>query len=89
MKNPSEDITNILGKKILRIKGFRHVYSAQVAYASYILLGDKETIIELSEQGPEYHDCSLSARNIRAYKDKHQWAAIMENDDLPDATALT
>jgi hypothetical protein len=89
MKKPSDEIVAILGKRILRIKGFRHVYSAQVAYASYILLEDKETIIELSEQGPEYHDCSIGARNIRVYKDKRQWAAILENDNLPDATELT
>jgi predicted oxidoreductase (fatty acid repression mutant protein) len=89
MRKPSQEIKMLLGKRIKRIKGFRHVYNRQFAYASFVLFDDKQTILELEEQGPEYHDCSTCARIMRVFQDKDRWLALINNDDIADATELT
>jgi hypothetical protein len=80
------EIQTLLTKRIVRIIGFRR---GNCVEASYILMSDKKTFIELKEQDYyAYHDCSSSARNITVQQDKERWKLLNENDALSDATRL-
>ena len=85
-------LQQIIGKKIVAIKGFR-TDKRETKYIEpyFILFDDQETVLTLEEQDYySYHDCSASARLIQITVNKERWANIMsDNDNCPHATTDT
>lgn len=81
-------MTNLIGKTIVAVKGFRHDKRVKRVDPQYIMFDDHETFIELEDQDYHaYHDCSASAKQIIVYHDKDRWERIMNDpDSFGDAT---
>jgi hypothetical protein len=81
-------IQNIIGLKVVAIKGFRTDMRRKKGFnPEFVLFDDKETYIELNDQDyHSYHDCDSSARLIQVMKDSQRWRIMMEDEkSYPDA----
>ena len=76
-------LKNIIGKKVVAIKGFRTDMRRKKNFtAEYILFDDGETYIELEDQdGYTYHDCDSDAKIIRIRQNKKAWEDMMSNEN--------
>ena len=82
------EIQDIIGLKVVAIKGFRTDMRRKKGFQpEFILFDDKETYIELeSQDGYTYHDCDYSARLIQVRRDSQRWRIMMEDEkSYPDA----
>jgi hypothetical protein len=86
------DITTIVGKKVVAIRGYNSRWNdKRVKHhriePEFILFDDGKTFIEFEEQDYySFHDCSLLARLILVRKDKDKWNNIMNGKSYGDAT---
>lgn len=72
------NIQNIIGKKIVALKGVKVNRKNSSIPVQYIMLDDGESYLELEEQDYyTYHDCSSFARTIYFYNDQRMWGLIM------------
>lgn len=76
----------LVGKKIVALRGIEAVkYGAKRTELRYILFDDGETFIELVEQDRyDYHDCSLSARDLEIRKDSAKWKQLFDKEGIYD-----
>ena len=77
---------DIIGKKIVDIRGHKPKKNQKYIDTEYILFDDEETVIELREQDYyTYHDCSFEAKEITIYRDKNYWKLIKNDEKFGDA----
>lgn len=78
---------DLIGKKIVAIKGIKQVRNQKEIEIRYILFDDGKTYLELNEQDYyTYHDCAGWARVIMKYVDKAMWERIMFEKDVPESS---
>ena len=79
---------DLIGKKVVALRGHKtSKYGRKCTPLEYVLFDDGETFILIEEQDQyEYHDCSPSARNVKAIKDKTQWERLMAKDGCEEPT---
>lgn len=81
----------IIGKRIVAVKAFEMDRRKKRGLEpQFILLDDRQTIIELTEQDYySYHDCSSMTRLLDTYINKDRWNEINDNADgyYPDANS--
>jgi len=74
-------LLDIIGKKIISIKGEKLDKRRKSVSPKYIMLDDGKTFIELEEQDYyTYHDCSMFAREIRIYENEKRWERMMNDE---------
>ena len=81
-------LPDIIGLKVVAIKGFQSDRRYKNVTPEYILFSDKETFIELEDQDYySYHDCATSAKHINVKQSLESWKMIMKNENghYPDA----
>jgi len=76
------DIREIIGLKIVAIKGYRSDMRRKKGFRpQYIFFDDNETYIELDDQDyHDYHDCDSTAKRILVWRDAINWKRIMEDE---------
>ena len=75
------NLIDLIGMKIIAVKGFSNVRSKLIE-PLYIMFDDGKTYIQLSEQDYyNHHDCSTSARHIDIYSNEIHYNHIMENTE--------
>ena len=80
------NIKDLIGKKIVAIKGYKGRKNKKDIDPEYILFDDGETYIELAKQDyHDHHDCDLSARRIIIYKSKKSWNVLNDDKSFGDA----
>lgn len=82
------EIQDIIGLKVVAIKGFRTDMRRKKNFdPEYILLDDKQTYIELDRQDYyAFHDCDSMARRIQVKRNADNWERMMTNEKTyPDA----
>jgi len=86
-REKSKIIPELIGQKILAIRGFRDDRRRKYHKPEFILLSDRITVIQLLEQDYyDYHDCDYNARNLRIIQDRYLWFVIWDNKcKYPDA----
>lgn len=74
-------LTDLVGFKILAVRGFRMDMRRKKDFSpQYILFDDGKTYIELETQDfYTYHDCDSSARIIRIMQSDAHWKNIFDD----------
>jgi len=82
-----KSIQDILGLRVLAIRGRKPRKNAASVPPQYILFDDGKTYIYLEEQDYySYHDCALSARHIQVNSDVDQWEYVYTSEDYMGST---
>lgn len=81
-------ILNIIGLKVVDIRGFRTDRRIKHIEPQFILFSDRKTYLVLEEQDSyTYHDCDTSARTLEFIQNEKCWIDIYKDlEYYPKAT---